>query len=72
MIERDQRDAFADQMQERRRRGRPRRAVPMITTGVRIPEDVYDVLCRIAMEQREPLDVVVRNVLSSFAATSRS
>jgi hypothetical protein len=61
VIDRERRAIFGEQLQ--RRRGRPRTARPTAVISVRVSQDVYDRLCRQALEQREPLPVVVRAAL---------
>jgi hypothetical protein len=63
MISREHREAFSNEL--RRRRGRPRRAVPSVVVNVRVPQDVFDALCQLASEQRSALPEVVRQALAT-------
>jgi hypothetical protein len=67
MIERQDRVDFVEQLRARRRRGRPRRSVPTIVTSVKLPEDVYDALCRLAISDRESLHGLMKQALTSYA-----
>lgn len=65
MITREHRAVFSDELRQRRR-GRPRAAVPMVSTTFRLPEPVYDALCRLAMQRRQPMQALLRDVLSTY------
>lgn len=59
------RAVFADEL--RQRRGRPRSAMPTVQTSVKLPEDVYDALCRRALESRQSVHALLREALASYA-----
>ena len=65
MISPEHRAVFSADLR-RRRRGRPRVARPSAVISVRVPEDLYDALCRIASLERAPLADVVRRRLASL------
>lgn len=58
------RAVFTHQLQHRRRRGRPRVAVPMVRTSVRLPEPVFDAACKRASDEGVSLPAVVRETLA--------
>ncbi len=64
MIEREQRAVFTEQL--RRRRGRPRRMTPIVITSIRLPEDVYDALCRRALLERQSVHALLRAAVQSY------
>lgn len=64
MIDREDRAVFSEQLQQRRR-GRPRCSAPSVVISVRLPEDVYDALCRLALQERAALPVLVRQALAT-------
>jgi hypothetical protein len=70
MIEREHRAVFTEQLQQRRRRGRPRRSVPIVVTSVKLPQDVYDALCVRALRERESIHSLVRQALTSYVLTA--
>lgn len=59
MIEREHRAVFTEQLQ-RRRRGRPR-TVPTVTMPLRLPEPIYDDVCRAAIRQGRTVQDVMRD-----------
>jgi hypothetical protein len=66
IIDRDDRAVFSEQLSNRRHRGRPR-AVPTVATSVKLPEPVYDALCRHAQREGESLHATMRKALESYA-----
>lgn len=70
MIERTHRAVFAAQLQQRRR-GRPRRDMPVVVTSVKVPQDVYDALCLRALHQRASVHALLLDALASYAKTAR-
>ena len=64
MIEREHRAVFTEQL--RHRRGRPRRLTPIVVTSVRLPEDLYDALCRRALVDRQSVLELVRRAVASY------
>lgn len=71
MSEREQRVRFAEEIRERRGRGRPRLAVPIVPTSVKLPEPVYDALCRLAIRERQSVHAVMLAALSHLASRAR-
>jgi hypothetical protein len=69
MIEREHRAVFTEQLQQRRR-GRPRSASPRVPTRVELPADVFDALCRRAMQERKSLHAFLRESLESVVRKS--
>lgn len=64
MITRAEREVFTEQL--RRRRGRPRSAEPVVATSVKLPEPVYDALCRRARDERRSLHAVIKDALKLY------
>lgn len=63
------RGAFAEQLQARSRRGRPRVIDgPVVVRSVRLPEPLYDELCRRALRADRSVDSVIRQVLTVYTA----
>jgi hypothetical protein len=64
MMSTEDRDRFTEPFRERRRRGRPRSANPMIPTSISLPADVYEAYCRQSRSEREEhVSAVIRRVL---------
>ena len=43
--------------------GRPRSPAPMVPTSVRLPQDLFDLACRMSQRERRPLPDVIRQAL---------
>jgi hypothetical protein len=65
MISRGQREAFNEQLRVRRR-GRPRSAAPAVVMSVKLPERIYDALCRRAALERRSLHGLVKEALAAY------
>jgi hypothetical protein len=63
IIDREDRAVFSRQLSNRRR-GRPRAAVPTISTTVRLPQPLFDAYCREAIASGRSLPEVVREALA--------
>lgn len=65
MISPEHRAVFTEQL--RNRRGRPRVIHgPVVIRTVRLPEAVYDAICRRAIRADRSVDSVIRSVLASY------
>lgn len=65
MISPEKSGAFADQI--RARRGRPRVIHgPVVVRSVRLPEPVYDAICRRAIRADQSVDHVIRVALAAY------
>ncbi len=69
MIEREHRAVFTEQL---RHRGRPRRMTPIVITSIRLPEDVYDALCRRALLERQSVHALLRAAVRSYTGAADS
>lgn len=58
----------AEFSQQLRRRGPKVRVVPRVPTSVKLPEPVYDALCRKAAQERCSLHALMTRALASFAS----
>lgn len=67
MIAASERKQFGDEIRARRRRGRPRSAVPSVITSVKIPRDEYDALARHALAERQSVHAIIRDAISARA-----
>lgn len=70
MISKHETEVFDQQMQARRRRGRPvsEKKIPVTPTSVKIPEPVFNALCTIARRERVSLHRLLNTALTSYVA----
>ncbi len=71
MIEREHRAVFTEQLQQRRR-GRPRRDTPVFKINVKVPEDVYDELCRLSLRRGVSVHSIARSAIERETRFRRS
>ena len=65
MITPNARAEFTQQLRARRS-GRPRSAEAVVWTGVKLPERVYDALCRRAALERRSLHSLIKEALAAY------
>ena len=70
IIDREDRAVFTHELVNRRLRGRPRVAIPMVRTSVRLPASVFDACCKEALASGRSLAAVVREAVAERIAKS--
>lgn len=48
-----------------RRRGRPKLAAPMVRTSVRLPAEIFDAYCQVALRRGDKVPQVIRQALEA-------
>jgi len=70
IIDREDRAVFSHQLCNRRRRGRPRAAVPTVPVSVRLPAPLFDACCHVAQASGRSVPDVVRAAVREFSYLS--